>query len=602
MDLQKQIETTIKNNKRHQDYDDVCKLADKYYAFIVNKPRPKKDKKGKIVGEDYPLNDYLRQFVRREDEDLFEQRKNLTKHHVPSICSQIMKPFNKVVKSNRVVKLIDNKDAKAVDAIESALEKFYGESKNNGVDQFLNERFKILTFTDPNAWLNISFDPFDPNTEKPSPYPIEYSCKDVIDFEVKNDQTLWVIIQGKYSYTNKKDEIKSSDRYVIYGKDEAFEYKLKPDEIKEVPAFDSIWTNPKDNKQFFIKKYEHKSGRVPMMRVGYIKDISTNNRTYVNPFHYEALPLMEQFLKVSSELQLSITLHAFPKQVTYVSPCDNKGCTGGTMSGGGECSVCSGTGKKVHSTSADIIELPLPDPKRMGEMVDASNISSYIPFPGGVMEFLDKYADKIEKKIMRMMYNSESIVQTTFNTATEATYDMESVYDTLNPFGDKYSEVWMFYVGLVAVYLDFEKNTTVWHQFPSDLKMKTLNQLLEDLKSANDSNAPSYIRESINNDILEIIYADDQKELSKLKIKNRHFPFPGKSETEVQSIILNNLTSRFNQVLYANFDLIFEEIEIENEKFYDMTIAKQKELINKKVEAMVTLIDGSVSVLNLRTA
>lgn len=597
MDLEIILQNNIVNETRHANYKHVCDLSDKYKAFITNQPRIRKDKTGKMV-ESYPLNDYLRQFVRREDADLFEQRKNITKHYAPSICASIMKPFNKVVRSNRVTKLIDNNDANKVTEIETVLEKFYGESGNNGVDQYLNERFKILTFTDPNAWMNISFNNFDAKKEKPQTYPLEYSCEQVVNFETKNDQTQWVIVHLKQTYIDKKDSEKETDRYLIYGPNTSIEYILKPEDIKESLKSDSTWVNKKNNKTYFVNSYSHLSKQVPLMRVGYVKDIATDDATYVNPFHYEALPLLEQFVKVSSELQLSITLHTFPKQVSYVSVCEAKGCNSGVLSDGvSECVSCKGSGKKVHTTSADVMEIPMP--KRPEDMVDVSNISAYVEFPGGVMEFLDNYVEKMEKKILRMMFNSESIMQTDFKTATEASFDMDSVYDTLHPFGDKYSEIWMFFTKLTVLYLSYEEDTVVWHKFPSDLKLKTLNQLLSDLKSANDSKAPSYIRESINNDILDIIYADDQSELSKLKIKNRHFPFPGKSDDEINLIILNNNTTKFKQVLYSNFDNIFDEIESKNDKFYNISFAKQKEIIKTEVDLLIKEIEGEDPVLTL---
>src|SRR5690606_21479474 len=495
MDLQPIIENTIVNSVKHQDYTHVTKLREKYIAFITNNQNEK--------GEQ-ALNEYLRQFVRREDADLFEQRKNLTKHYAPSICAQLMKPFNKVVRSNRVVKLIDHREKQVVTTIEKALEKFYGDSESNGVDQFLKERFLPLSFTDPNAWVWVTFKPFEADKEKPQTFPVEFSSETVINFSTTNDQTDWVIVQLEYSYVSKSDENKSSDRFIIFGANESFEYKLLPEDIKE--SFenegDVIWIHPKTKKKYVVYKYEHKSGRVPLMRVGYRKDLSTKSRTYVNPFHYEAMPLLEQFIKISSELQLSITLHAFPKQVSYVSVCEAKGCNGGKMTDNTECVSCKGTGKKVHTTTADIMEIPMP--RRAEDMVDVSNISTYVPFPGNVMQFLDEYADKMEKKIMRMMFNSESLVQAKFNTATEAEIDMDSVYDTLKPFGDKYSEAWMFFVKLSVLYMSFN-NVTIWHKYPSDLKLKSLSQFLAELKTANDSGASSYIRESINNDIADII-------------------------------------------------------------------------------------------------
>lgn len=582
MELRDQLEKTIVSNLRHKHYDKVTKLAEMYEAFIMNDPVIDKD-----GNETTPLNKYLRQFVRREDKELFEQRKNITKQYVPSICAQIMRPFTKVVRSNRVIKLIDHKDKSVVDGLEDSLKKFYGESDNSGVDQFLSERFLPLTFTDPNAWIWVSFEEFNGDFEKPQTFPVEYSSKTVINYSLSHDYTEWVIVKLLYTYINDSDKEKTAERFIIFGENEAYEYKLIPDDIKEtfVKEGDETWVNPKDKKEYWVKKYQHNSERVPLMRVGYRRDLATKSETFVNPFHYEAMPLLMQFVKLSSELQLSITLHAFPKEIGYVEPCENKGCANGLMFDGTECEVCKGSGKKHHTTAADIIEVPTP--KDPSQMVDVSKLAAYIPFPGGVLEFLDNYADKTEKKIIRMVFSTESLVQTQFHkTATEAQNDFESIYDTLHPFADKYSELWMFFVRMTALYRS-DKEVTVIHKFNSDYKFKPLNQLLTDLKTANDSNAPSYIRESINNDIADIIYADNQTELAKLRIKNKHYPFPGKTDFEIQNIILNNLAPKFKQVLYANFDNIFDEIEIDNKGFYDMAYKKQKEIVMAKVNEIM---------------
>ncbi len=585
------IQDHIVNGTKHANYKKVCDISDDYHAYIVNEP----DSKG-----EYPLNKKLKQFVRREDEDLFEQRKNLTKHYTPSICAQIIRMYNKVTRSNRVIKLIDHIEASKVEEIEDKINAFFGEADNDGIEQFLNERFKALTFVDPNAWILTTFKPFDGKKETPQTYPHEYSCKDVVNFCVENQKTKWVLIAMDYNYTTKEDKSKKAKRYLFFDSMNSYEYKELPKDIKDQPKGNNVsyWIEDKKKTKFAVFTYSHKSEKVPLMRVGYISDKATNGATFVNPFHYEALPLLEQFIKVSSEFQLGITLHVFPKQISYVDQCDARGCANGVMLDGKECEVCQGTGKKHHSTAADMQEIPMP--KRLEDLVDVSKLSSYVEFPGNVMEFLDKFVDKVEKKILRMVFNTESLVQTQFNTATEAEIDMDSVYDTLSPFGEKYSEMWMFIVKLQIFYMGI-KDATVWHKFPSDLKLKSMKQLLEELKTANDSNAPSYVKESINSDIMDIIYADDHTELAKLKIKNRHFPFPGKSDFEIQNIILNNLTTQFNQVLYANFDNVFDSLETKQSNFYELAYAKQKNLIKIEVEEIIKALGGNnnVPVLDL---
>src|SRR5690606_27349802 len=125
--------------------------------------------------------EYLRRFVRREEFELLEQTKNITKHYTHAICKQIMHPYNKVVSTNRVTKFIEAKEESKKDEIIKAFERFYGEAERDGIEQFLIDRFMTLTFTDPNAWFHITYKEFNANFEKPQPFPVEYASKDVVN-------------------------------------------------------------------------------------------------------------------------------------------------------------------------------------------------------------------------------------------------------------------------------------------------------------------------------------------------------------------------------------------------------------------------------------
>ncbi|WP_025126201.1 hypothetical protein [Myroides odoratimimus] len=577
--LRSTLENTINNNLTHANYDHVCNLASEYEAFITDEKNEQGERK---------LNTYLRQFVRREDNDLFEQRKNITKHYTPSICAQIIRTFEKVIRSNKVQKLVEHKDNSKVEEIQQSIDKFYGDSHDNGVDKYLNERFKILTFTDPNSWIWVNFKPFDYRFEKPQAYPLEISSKQAINFKIVNGKAEWLVAKFSYKYQCKDNKTKEAIRYIIFSDDNHVEYKEIPKDIRTpFIDWDDIYENKKKNKKYAVYFYEHKLKTLPLQRVGYRPDIETKSETFVNPFHYEAMPLLRQFIKVSSELQLSITLHTFPKQIAYVSPCTAKGCNSGRLAEGKTCDDCGGTGvKRTHTTAADVVELPMP--KNVSDVVDASRLAAYIPFPNDVMKFLDEYVDKLEKKIIRMVFNSESLMQTRFSTATEVEVDVDSIYDTLNPFAQKYSEMWMFIVKVISELLFDEVDSfLIWHKYPTDFKLKTMGQLLQELKLANESGAPSYIREGLNNDISEIIYADDQDELAKLRTKNRFYPFPGKTDLEIQNIIIQNLTTKRMQVLYANFDNIFDSIELEIPEFYNMALGKQRSIIDDKVNILM---------------
>ena len=67
----------IKGNKRHADYARTVELASEYKAHVSG------------VG----LDAYLKKFARREDDEMFEQRKRLTNSISQSVASSLQKTF-----------------------------------------------------------------------------------------------------------------------------------------------------------------------------------------------------------------------------------------------------------------------------------------------------------------------------------------------------------------------------------------------------------------------------------------------------------------------------------------------------------------------------
>ena len=173
--------------------------------------------------------------------------------------------------------------------------------------------------------------------------------------------------------------------------------------------------------------------------------------------------------------------------------------------------------------------------------------------------------------------------------------DLDSVYDALKPFADGYSAMMKHIVNTVASLRDVGSGFTYDHKFPKDFKMKTLSALLDDLTKANNSGASVYAKRQINKDIVNKIYIDNPSEQTRISVKDKYYPFVGKSESEINNIITNDLTTRYNKVLYANFEQIFSELEEENNtdvvNFYDMEVTKQRELLKAKVQQYIDAID-----------
>jgi hypothetical protein len=361
---------------------------------------------------------------------------------------------------------------------------------------------------------------------------------------------------------------------------------------------------------YLVRTYEPKIGYVPAFRTGYKRDEETSGRTFVNPWH-DALCYFEKSLKTVSELDLTMSLHAFPQKLQYVQKCKGtparegqtrKACAGGLIQGTNQiCGECKGSGYKLHTTAQDAILLPMPDSKE--ELIPLDDILVYKSPPIDLIQFQADYVDKLEKQAHQAVFNSQVFVrksgggitqQNPTTTATEADFNMQSVYDALEPFTEKYSEMWREFMTIFGVIASepLEK-IDVSHDFPADYKLKTSDILMAERKTASESGAPAFFIETLDDDLATIIYAGDELGLLKYRVKRRYFPFSGKNEDEVAMLLSSEFVPKAPKVLYSNFELIFKELEGENPEIWTMTeLKKQRELVDAKVLQWIDRLAG----------
>lgn len=163
---------------------------------------------------------------------------------------------------------------------------------------------------------------------------------------------------------------------------------------------------------------------------------------------------------------------------------------------------------------------------------------------------------------------------------------MEGIYDAIEPFTEKYSKVWKLIVytsavlsGLKSDFNDFE----LIHAFPADPKLKTVSILMSELKTANESDAPSFLRDIITRDIAGILFNGDEEALRKFNVRRRFYPFNGKSTAEIQVAMAMPYVSDDTKILQSNFEAIFTLIEKTTKGFYLLPIEKQWEIVDNKV-------------------
>lgn len=589
---------TIQKEIRHRDYKRVCDIAKKYTAFVT--------------GED--KESLIRQFKQRESDEQIAQRVELTDLVTGYIANRLMTPMFKVGRTPAAVHYSWNDKDKSEEKKEEllkALSEYYG---GVSVDDYLATRLVELDCTDPNSFIVTdaegSFDsskPVSATNQKLKPYPFEVNSEEAIDYFYDNNVLQWLTV---------RNEIGDIERYTMYLENESLiAQEISKEDFKnyKLQSGEEVIYHDPDKKEagriFILRVSVHKAGRIPAVRIGCRADLTTRNRTCV-PLIHPAYTFFMKSIKTISEFDLTQTLHVFPQKITYKPACpgdiDNQViCNNGKTPEGKMCSVCNGTGKLAHTSAQDVVEVKLPDDIK--DIVSLENLIAYKHPPTELLEFmktlgLDDYPDLA----VRAVYCSELLTpDSTTTTATEKKLDLETVYDALKPFADAYSRVQKHIVSTVAAYRDLatEKSKFSYdHKFPKDFKMKSLDLLLDDLKKAKDSGAPSYILNQIINDLEFKMFVDNPEGLRKIEVKRKYFPFNGKTDEQIERLLESDLISRYNKVLYANFDLLFDDLELENStdnvNFYSLQSTKIDELVKKKVNDMMEILKKEQSEAN----
>ena len=212
-----------------------------------------------------------------------------------------------------------------------------------------------------------------------------------------------------------------------------------------------------------------------------------------------------------------------------------------------------------------------------------------------MIKFQDDYVRNLKKDAHLSVYNSNMFLAEDpqfAKTATEVNTNTQGIFDTLFPYTEKFSEVWKTAVKVFVRLSGFLTDFELIHIFPTDLEIKTVAVLMAELKLANESEAPSYFRDAILEEIANQVYEGDELGREKHFTRHKFFPFSGKTETEIQFLMASPYVSNFTKVLYANFEAIFTDIEKAVPNFYKLNYNLQWEKLNEFVKPYLEEINS----------
>ena len=622
----------VSQKLKHEHYERVTHLTSHYY-------RPM------ITGEG--AEHLIRRFNMREDEAAYKQRLLLTQLITPAITNTLMSPARKVPKVKPVVDsaTFGQEKAKEDEKFNEAVANFYA-GKN--VDHYFASVLIDQSAIDPNAFCLVLFDDYDATFESARGYPSIVSSADAWNFKYANGELIWLMVHRDIKYVeakvpekgnklptgNKPEEVvKDGHAFWLYtdrnhitftqvdsGKlTKGAEGLVLDKNGNAVGSFDNVTTGKgagyfyrvAPNELYEVAFYAHNTGMVQAFRIGYVPDQSTKGETCVNLWH-PALPYLLKGIKAGSELDLSAALHAFLQKIMYANRCEGFRGSDGTLTecnmgyepSGTKCRACNGSGLQVHRSGQDHITLSMPRSK--DEIFPLAELVHYVQLPVEVLEWQDKYVDKLEQSCYRAVYNSDRFrANASEVTATGEIIDLQAVYDALKPLADWYSQSRVLVYSLEAVYVTSaevaDKSFTVAHEFPRNMRFETLAERVKLMGEMRTAGASSSALAQVNNDILQDLYIDDPRELLKAQVQASFDPFLGKNEATIVSMISQDLTTEENKVLWTNFAYVFAECEeragtMPDEEgrpvdFYGMARAKQQDMIDEVVEELIEEIN-----------
>ena len=597
----------IRNSRRHADYKRVTELRKLYYHLITGDG----------------AETLLRRFVRREDNEAFEQRVAITQLVVIAWSRSIMQQFYRPGRLRNLKRSIGYKvelpdAATKLAEIEDRLSSYWG---NESLERWLASRFVALSFQDPNAFLVTEFGSFNPAVEKARPYPVEYSSDEAVLFSYVNNVLEYLIVKQRTSALNAAGQVIYLDKYTTYLENDVIvaqqlppleagsSYRSSSSSIKPtdaMPANGEVWLK-NDTERYQVTTYRPNGGQVQAVRVGYQYDEQTNSRTFVNPMH-RAVPFFMKSIHETSELDLSIALHAHPQKLFYAQPCPGvprTPCLSGITSQAGPngspmtCQRCLGSGVVVHKSAQDALAVPMPAPGSPAPTIPLKDMVAYVTPDVQLLEFMDKHLRDLRQQAIDAVFNSgvtssqQSALATkgtttAGKTATEVVINADLTDNTLAPFADKCAAIWRHKVKLVAEFTDNGgPNLKLVYEYPASFAIKTYDQLLAQRAGATAASAPHYVISELDRQIAEILFSTDDTTLAKIQAKNFFTPFLGKTSEEVFTLISLGKVRLIDEILWTYVDTIFDELGEEVSNFYSLTRARQWELIKPKVDTII---------------
>lgn len=565
MKKNKDVFKPVLEGKRHKNYDRSVQLAKLYFTIIT--------------GEG--MDEMLTEVAGIETPELFKQRKKITKHITKTASNNLISPQYKVPRANNIQRIIRYDDQEQTNKLNGFINKFYG---SKSVDAYLNEEYIRLNNLDPNSFMIINWG------NNVTPYPVVYSAEEVLDINYDKHVLDYVICKGQTKYPQK-----SVDHWIGFFTDGSMTVEKWDKEIHVGKPITKI-----GELEYYVTETSHTKGYIPGVIIGEKSDDVTRGVLKVSQID-NAMPIFEKMIKPNSELDLTMALLCFPKEISFGIPCNNKDCNKGYLPSGDVCPDCKGTGLQSATSVQHAIKVAMPN--RGGDIPDLHNFMVQISPEVDIVKFQHEYIKDLTAQSYEAVYNSQIYSRKEIaETATGKNIDLQNIYDALYPLAEGYARTWEFIVKTIADIYNMSEGLTVMYKFSRDFKMKGITEILTDIKLIHDGGADSFVKRECEKDLARIFYADKPDAYNKFLTMEEFFPFNGKTDAEIQYLLTVDFVPKEQKVLYANYGWIFDELSRKDDKYFFYTSEKKHKILMDKVSEIIAMMPKTPSITDINGA
>lgn len=583
------LSETIHKDIKHEHYPRVVKHA--------------AQNKRLITGEGLEID--LQHIVSRETEEQFKLRKKLFYPLAPAICHRVDVPFMKV---HRALGTIENltykggKNEKNEGKIKVAMDEFWGDED---LSDYFADRFRELNRQDPNAFVVVEFDAFDPVEEVAQPYPFEILSHQAINWKKANNKIEWVIGKFPHTYNDDSGNPLEGERFLMYFGDvldfrqvhmrEGVDYKNYQPTTEPQTV---IIGNKAYEARLFTPYAEAQEKKFQGFQCGHMKDPATNGETYISYLQHGYNRMMDT-LKSGSEHSLVMALQAHPQVYMYLPACEGEKASDGTLQAcsngqnfktGKTCGKCGGTGKSIPTSVLDVMVFDLPDDFADRGLADLSKMRHMFSPDVGIITAIRDHLRDLEDQTVRDIFTSLQHQRGKVTaTATEVNAETEAMNDSLHPYARKVSTARTATVYAIAAFVDADKDLEYTHKFPEDFRLAPLGALLDDLAKANTAGASPTVLELLEDDVVAKKLRDRPYEILQYEVKKKFRPLANLSSAERSTAMSSPEFAESDKVLLLYENEIYRVLNL-TDNFWEKEESAQKVLIDAEVKKTIERI------------